>query len=154
MRCFIVCFHCGKRLCIYSPTDEGYTAAMTAMQQKLESVSGRYSCGDLLFDDGHHLSRVLVQKQSLTCESQIERGYYNVKERALKLKPICIHCGEMGPEGFLLEQAELEKRCLTGGYTCFPICINCLGDSKRVVTNGKKIELKAREERLRKTRKG
>ncbi|KAL7550297.1 hypothetical protein ACHAWF_013536 [Thalassiosira exigua] len=155
IRALVVCYNCGKRRCIYSPTDESYTAAITALHQKLESVSGRYSCGDLLFDDGHPLSRVIVQKQNLTCESQIEKGYYGNKERSLKLKPICIHCGEKGSKDFLLCQDELEMRCLTGGYKCFPICVGCIDAGKRVVNIGRKNELKAREERARlKSKKG
>jgi hypothetical protein len=36
---------------------------MEVLQQKLESVSKRYSCGDLTFDDSHRLSKVLAQKK-------------------------------------------------------------------------------------------
>ena len=155
IRAIVKCFHFGKRRCIYSPTDAGYTAAVTALQQKLESVSERFSCGDLLFDDGHPLSRVLVQKQNLTCESQIKKGYYDNRERAMKLKPICIHCGEMSSDpNFLLGQKELESRCLTGGYTCLPICVGCLEGGKLDVKSGRKNELKARQERERKSKKG
>lgn len=103
IRSYVTCFNCGKRRCIYSPSDPGYAAATIALQQKLESVSERFSCGDLLFDDGHLLSRVIVQKQNLTCESQIEKGYYNNEGRAAKLEPICIHCGELSSDkSFLL----------------------------------------------------
>lgn len=84
VRCFLVCYNCGKRRCVYSPRDDEYVNAITAMQQKLESVSGRFSCGDLLFPNNHHLSKVIVQKQNLTCESAIEKGYYNNEGRALK----------------------------------------------------------------------
>ena len=63
VRSFLVCYHCGKRRCIYSPRDNEYETAQLALQQKLESVSGRFSCGSLLFDDGHHLSKILVQKK-------------------------------------------------------------------------------------------
>ena len=94
-----------------------------------------------------------MQRKNLTCKSQIEKGYYNVKERALRLEPICIHCGKMESGDFLFEQNELEKRCLTGGYTCFPICANCLNNGKKPVTSGRKNELKASEERLRKSNK-
>ncbi len=154
VRSFVTCFHCGKRRCIYSPTDDGYIAAITALHQKLESVSGCYSCGDLLFDDGHPLSRVIVQKQNLTCETPIERGYYDNKERSLKLKPICICCGEKGSKEFLLGQEELEKRCLTGGYKCFPLCVGCIEAGKDVVKSGLRNELKARQERERKAKRG
>ena len=61
-----------------------------------------FSCGDLLFADDHHLSKVLVQKKNLTCESPIKKGYYNHPERKLELKKCCVQCGEMGPNDFLL----------------------------------------------------
>ena len=93
VRSFLACFHCSKRRCIYSPTQPGYAREAGTLKQKLELISGRYSCGDLLFDDSDPLSKVLVQKLNLTCESQIEKGYYSNAERSLKLQDICIHCG-------------------------------------------------------------
>ena len=111
VRSFVTCYHCGKRRGIYLARDDEYIAAMTALQQKLESVSERLYCGDLLFDDSHPLSRVLVQKQRLTCESLIENGHYSVSKRRLKLKPISYHCGEFSAP---LEKGNLQKRCLTG----------------------------------------
>ena len=62
---FLVCYHCGKRHCIYSPHGNEHKTAQLALQQKLKSMCGRFSCGSLLFDDGHHLSRILVQKTKL-----------------------------------------------------------------------------------------
>ena len=55
---------------------------------------------------------------------------------------------------FLLCQAELEERCLTGGFTCFPICVQCVEGGKGVVTSGRKNQLKARAERERMAKKG
>jgi len=151
VRSFVVCYNCGKRRCIYSPSDAVYIGAITALQQKLESVSDRFSCGDLIFEDDDPLSKAVVQKKNLTCETRIERGYYNHRERALKLRALCVHCGEHGPTGtFLLDQNELEARCLTGGYKCFPICVECLDEGKKVVKNGStKNAIKAREEKER-----
>ena len=122
VRAFLKCYHCVKRRCVYSLTDSIWEACLIAFQQKLESVSKRFLCGNLLFDDDHHLSKVIVQKQSLTCNSPIENGYYNHRERKIKLKDICIHCGESGPEDFLLQLPQLQERCMTKGYKCFPIC--------------------------------
>jgi hypothetical protein len=134
----------------------GYAREAGTLKQKLELVSGRYSCGDLLFDDSDPLSEVLVQKLSLTWESQIEKGYYNNTERSLKLQDICVHCGEMEESGsmgtFLLGQDQLEQRCLTGGYKCLPICVDCIEMKRKVVMGGKKNEVKAREERARQSR--
>jgi hypothetical protein len=157
VRSFLTCFNCAKRRCIYSPRQAGYAREAGTLKQKLELVSGRYSCGDLLFDDSDPLSEVLVQKLNLTCESQIEKGYYNNAERSLKLQDICIHCGEMEESGstgtFLLGQKQLEERCLTGGYKCLPICVDCIEMKRKVVTmGGKKSEVKAREERARQSR--
>ncbi len=155
VRAIVQCFHCGKRRCIYSPTDAVYTPAIHALHQKLESVSYRYSCRDLFFNDDHPLSQVLVQKQNMMCETQIEKGYYNNVGRTMKLKSICIHCGEMSSDlSFLLGQKELEERCLTRGFNCFPICVPCIEGGKRVETTGRKNELKAREERERKKKAG
>ena len=113
-------------------------------------MSGRFSCGSLLFDDGHHLSKILVQKQNLTCESQIERGYYNNKERKLKLRDICVHCGEMGSKEFLLSLPELQERCLTDGYNCHPICVTYMQGGKKVVRvkNATQNKMQKRKERL------
>ena len=153
VRCFITCFHCAKRRCVYSRNEPDYRQAAAKLKQKLESVSERYSCGDLLFDDSDPLSKVLVQKMNLTCESDIENGYYNDDTRALRLQDICVHCGEMEDKGsagsFLLGQTQLEERCLTGGYKCRPICIDCLEMKRKVIPFGKKDESKAREEKRR-----
>ena len=90
---------------------------------------------------------------NLTCESDIENGYYNEDGRALSLQDICVHCGETEDTGsagtFLLGQNQLEERCLTDGYQCRPICIECLKMKRKVVTSGRKNELKAREEKRR-----
>jgi hypothetical protein len=143
VRSFVSCFHCGKRRCIYSPTDDTYIRGSAALKAKLESISDRYSCGDLIFDDDDEMSKLIVQKLNLTCESQIEKGYYQNEDRFLKVKPICIYCGESGTVGgFLLGQNELRQRKLTGGYKCFPICVECHGSGKKVDEGGRKINWK------------
>ena len=76
-----------------------YFTAETVLQQKIESVSLWYSCGDLLFPDNHHLSGILVQKQRLVCESAVEKGYYNCNNHLLKMKDLCSYCGAEGTEG-------------------------------------------------------
>ena len=113
----------------------------------MESVSGRFSCGDLLFDNDNPLSKVIVQKQSLTCESPIEKGYYNCDGRALKLKDLCYHCGEKGNVDFLYGLQQLRERNMTGGYNCYPICVVCIGKKKKVVKGNKKNAIQARKER-------
>ena len=58
VRAFLVWYCCGKRWCTYSAKDAQYDITKTALLQKLESVSGCFSCGDLLFAGDHYfLSR-------------------------------------------------------------------------------------------------
>ena len=147
VRGVLKCYHCAKPRCIYSPVEESFNAAATALQQKMESVSSRFSCGDLLFDDTHHLSKILVQKQDLTCESRIEKAYFNHKDRKLTLPDICIYCGEEGGDDFLLREPQLRVRRLTEGKNCYPICTDCLKCGRKVVKSGRKNVAKARSEK-------
>ena len=113
--------------------------AAIAWQNKLESIDQRYSCGDLLFDDGHPVANIITQQQQLTCESPIEKAYYyNHAERALKLVDICIHCGDEGSCEYLFGQTELEEQNKTDGKQCYPICKLCLDEGKKVVAYPKK----------------
>ena len=109
------------------------------LHQTLESVSFWHSCGDLLFPDDHHLSGILVKKQSLSCESPIEKGFYNCKDRGLKLKDICYHCGAGGSNKFIMGMEQLKERCMTGEFYCFPVCTACLDKGKKVITKGRMI---------------
>ena len=148
VRAFVTCYHCGKRRCIYTGKDEDYLAAKVAFRQRLESVSGRFSCGDLLFDNDNPLSKVIVQKQSLTCESPIEKGYYNCEGRALRLKDLCYHCGEKGSADFLWSLQQLREKNMTDGYNCYPICVVCNEKGKKVAKYGKKDMKQARDEKI------
>ncbi len=152
VRSIVICYFCGKRRCIYSPTDAAFATGSAALKAKLESLSDRYSCGDLIFGDDDDMSKIIVQKLNLTCESQIEPSYYKNVGRTLKLKPICVHCGESesGAAGsFLLEQQQLRERNLTGGYKCSPICIMCLQSGKKIIHGRVKDNVEARAERAR-----
>ena len=104
----------------------------------MEGLDFRYSCGNLVFEDDHPVSKVLAQRQALNCKSRTENAYYNLEERALKLPDICIHCGEGGSNDFLLGQAELEAKGKTEGKRCYPICTLCLGKGKPVMKYPKK----------------
>ena len=145
VRGVLKCYHCAKPWCIYSPVEAAYNAATTALQHKMESVSGQFSCGDLLFEDSHHLSKVLVQQQALTCESRIEKGYFNHKDRKLKLPNICTFCGEEGVEDSLLCQPQLIEHKLTEGKICLPLCVNCMKSGKKVLKTGRKIAANMRK---------
>ncbi|KAL7552225.1 hypothetical protein ACHAWF_016995 [Thalassiosira exigua] len=139
VRSFVKCFNCGKPRCIFATKkDDAYNEAAEALERKLESISFRYSCGDLIFDDDHPVGKVITQRQQLTCESKVERAYYNHDERALKVDDVCIHCGEEGSDNFLLRQAQLEARNMTGGKQCFPICLDCVEMKKKVLCYPKK----------------
>jgi len=82
-------------------TYDAYIHGSAALKAKLESVSDRYSCGDLIFDDDDEMSKLIVESETIG--------------------------------GFLLGQDELRQRKLTGGYKCFPICVECRGSGKKVV---------------------
>ena len=110
--------------------------------------------------NSYHLNATALLPVTLTCESQIEKGYYNNASdtRSLNLKDICIHCGELdmnevfpwnetGMDAFLLRQDQLSELGVTNGNKCFPICVDCLKVKKlKIVTTGKKDVAKAREE--------
>ena len=135
----VACYHCSKPRCFFSQSkNDEYRVAAKTLHANLEIISFRYSCGDLVFEDRHPVSNVIGQRQSLTCESQIEKSYYNLDERSLKLPDICIYCGESGSNEFLLRQEELEERNKTGGRKCYPICILCLEAGNKVVMYPKK----------------
>ena len=48
--------------------DADYKCAENVLSQELESFSGRFYCHDILFDDTHPLSKIMVRKQNLTYE--------------------------------------------------------------------------------------
>ena len=126
------------------------TAALKALQQKLEYVS---ECYVLFFwwyivHNGHHLSKILVQKQSPTRESPIEKGYCNNIDRQLKLKPIYIHYREGDSSNFLYCLPQLRVCCMTEGYNCFPICTACLSSRKKVVNGDIVDNMQTRREKI------
>ncbi len=99
------------------------------------------------------MSKVLVQKRNLTCESPIEKGYYNKDDRRLKFDAICIHCGELGSSPFLLKTEQLRERCVSDGYQCLPICSSCLEIGKIIVNIGKTDQVQAKKEKAAKAEK-
>ena len=89
---------------------------MMALQQKMESAPCRFSCDDLFFGDSYHLSKEILQKKNLICELPIEKGQYNNKDRRLKLKQICYHCGESDNRFFVFGVEKLREKNMTDGY--------------------------------------
>ena len=145
LRSFIVCYFCGKRRCIYSPSDADFARGSAALKAKLESLSDRYSCGDLIFGDEDDMSKIIVQKLNLTCESQIEPSYYKNDGRTLKLKPICVHCGESesGAAGsFLLGQEQLRQRNLRVVTNAYPFVSCAFRVARRLSRGRRKINWK------------
>ena len=53
---------------------------------------------------------------------------------------------------FVLGTNELRERCLTGGYNCFPICVDCLDGGNKVVTRGRKNEMDTWKEKEKKAK--
>ena len=90
----VTCYDCGKRRCMFSrKKDERYNEAVKRLQQKLESIDFRYTCGDLVSDDDP-LSDVLAQRQNMRCSTPMESAYYMNKDRDFKGQDVCYYCGE------------------------------------------------------------
>ena len=53
VRAFLHCYDCAKRRCVSTTLDDQCGAAMGALQQILKSVSYRFCCVDLLFDNSN-----------------------------------------------------------------------------------------------------
>ena len=117
-----MCIDCVKCCLFYSPADHLYTNTKLAVHQRLESISERYVCGNLLFDNSHHLGNMKVQKQSLTCVLSIEKVFCVNKQRSLKLKPTCHRCGEKESTSNLWGVGELHAKNITNDYQYFPLC--------------------------------
>ena len=144
----IVCLHCGNRRCICSPTDVLHRGELVAFQKNLDSVSSRCSCGDILFDDYHHLSKTILQKKSLTCATPIEKGYFNDKEIELNLKDVCYHCGELELTMFLLGRDKFRQKSITDGWNCYPIFQCCISNGKKPGHSGKQNKMLAKKEKI------
>ncbi|KAL7538124.1 hypothetical protein ACHAXR_008303 [Thalassiosira sp. AJA248-18] len=84
----------------------------------------------------------------------MEKAYFENRGRTLKVKPACYHCGEMGSSSFILGLDQLRGRGLTDGYTCFPICVDCLKIGKKVVKGKVKDTMQARKESVAKSNTG
>jgi hypothetical protein len=139
VRGVVKCYDCGKPRCLFAPLkNDGYFQALGEFKRTLESIGYRYSCGVLIFSDEHPRAKIITQRLNITCESKIEKAYYNPGERDLKTVDICIHCGEEGEPDFLYRQDELEEMNKTGGKQCYPICKLCLAAGKKIETYTKK----------------
>lgn len=86
------CYHYNKPRCYFLQEyiDE-YKDTAESLLLKMESISFRCSCSNLVFDDDYPVSKVLGQRVLLTCESPVEKAYYNHQGWSLKLPDSCIH---------------------------------------------------------------
>jgi hypothetical protein len=133
VRSVVICFSCNKPHCIFSnEINDACNDAAAELEKKMESLVG-YTCGDLIFDDDHPVSQVIAQRKHLDCETKVETAYFNVEGRKFKTVPVCIYCGETGTKDFLYQQLQLELHNKTVGKKCYPICVDCLEDGKKVV---------------------
>ena len=93
---FIKCHECNKRRCVCAKTNEGYLRKRRGRQQKLKTSAKRFCCGNSFFCDIHSLSKVLSQKQSITCSTTIKKVCYNSTRRRLLLEDMCVHSSALG----------------------------------------------------------
>ena len=81
------------------------------------------------------MSKMLVQKTDIDCESTIENGYFDNAKMIWKTEPRFDYCGVEGSN--VLGLIKLWERYVTKGYNCFPICIECLDvEKKKVILKG------------------
>ena len=122
------CFACMKPRCLFtnSKDSQEFLDAREKLKQKLEEISHRYSCGDIIIGDDEPGSKVIGQRQNLTCLTPVEKAYYNINGRSFKTKDVCIHCAETGSIDFLYRQTQLQQMGKINGKTCYPICKNCI----------------------------
>ena len=136
----VKCFHCDKPRCLLTRTKDGlpFYNARKELKDRLESISHMYSCGDLIFKDDEASGKVITQRLNLSCESPIEKCYYNTHGRAFETPDICIHCGAGGSSDFIFGQKQLEDRKKTGGRKCYPICKVCFEAGEDILKYPKK----------------
>ena len=90
VRGVVECLACDKCRCIFAEKQSTYTDNKDVLILAVEC--NFYVCGSPILPEDHPLAKELYVRTSLTCQSPIERSYYSNK--ALKLAPICAHCGE------------------------------------------------------------
>lgn len=117
------CANCGKPRCIFS---KNHLDAETQriLEQRIEMTS--FVCGKLLFDDNETVGVKIAQRQDLSCDSPIEKAYYNPRKgRSTFVTPdLCIHCGKSHS---LLRIEDLRnKGHVTDDLDRYPICVPCL----------------------------
>ncbi|EXX79204.1 hypothetical protein RirG_007980 [Rhizophagus irregularis DAOM 197198w] len=77
----------------------------------------------------HELKGIVFIRQSLSCDSPIESGYYSNR---LKKPPICYYCGKNN------SLVEATDDLLHGYQSVYPLCSNCQLSGHSFHTWGKK----------------
>ncbi|PKC61559.1 hypothetical protein RhiirA1_444377 [Rhizophagus irregularis] len=114
VREFVECDFCGKIRCIYS---------MSALKKEqistlqLKINDNDFTCGiEEWMPPSHELKGIVFIRQSLSCDSPIESGYYSNR---LKKPPICYYCGKNN------SLVEATDDLLHGYQSVYPLCSNC-----------------------------
>ena len=91
IRDFVKCVECQKPRCVYSASKLNFTDQLAFRKVKEGDIGLQYTCGSCLFPQDSKYYDTLVVRESLTCTSSMETGYYASKMSAFK--PVCFHCG-------------------------------------------------------------
>jgi hypothetical protein len=122
VRGVVECLACDKPRCIFAEKQSTYTQNEEVLTFAVEN--NLYVCGSPIFPESHPLAAELRIRTSLTCQTPIERSYYSNK--ALKLPPICAHCGE---KDCFVPQALKETYKII-----LPICASCTSKQLNPIT--------------------
>ncbi|CAB4439304.1 unnamed protein product [Rhizophagus irregularis] len=124
---FVECDFCGKIRCIYSMSALKKEQIFT-LQLKINDND--FTCGiEEWMPPSHELKGIVFIRQSLSCDSPIESGYYSNR---LKNPPICYYCGKNN------SLVEATDDLLHGYQSVYPLCSNCQLSGHTFHTWGKK----------------
>ena len=118
----------------------------SALQRQIEGM--HFVCGTILFQEEEEpLGNIIAQKLALSCDTDLERAYYNPKtgRKNFETPPACIRCGSRSN---LQSHSDLHQAELTDGKECYPICHTCVVAGKMPVAlpGAKKRHSQARVE--------
>jgi hypothetical protein len=127
VREFVECDFCGKIRCIYS-MNALKKEQISVLQLKIDDTD--FTCEmEGWIPLSHELKNIIFIRQSLSCDSPIESGYYSSR---LKKSPICYYCGKNN------SLVEASDDLLNGYQSVYPLCSNCQLSGHSFHTWGKK----------------
>ncbi|XP_041369880.1 uncharacterized protein LOC121383848 [Gigantopelta aegis] len=133
---FIICHECGKRRVVYSGRKLTAGQAM-ALERLQEEVN--YSCGSSLFLEGSEFADVVVAREGINCNSNIETTYFAGKTAVFD--DICFFCGD----DHVAETPEIVELQREYGIVR-PMCTTCLSSGKKpVVRNANRVMKKQKK---------